>query len=115
MHIVNLTLHDIIVVADDVPACEVPPSGLYARVVELVRPGDNLHTDRGAAPTATVSYLPKVIDLPEPVTDTIYIVSRVLASAVRRPDLYFPHDEVRDETGRIIGCRALGQFEARDA
>jgi hypothetical protein len=38
----------------------------------------------------------------------------VLAAAVDRDDLYFPLEEVRDEEGRIIGCRALGRFSHGD-
>lgn len=48
-----------------------------------------------------------VYDLPSPQPDTIYIVSRVVAEATRREDLYIVDDAVRDENGRIIGCRAL--------
>ena len=48
-----------------------------------------------------------VYDLPSPQPDTIYIVSRVVAEAARREDLYIVDDAVRDENGRIIGCRAL--------
>ena len=48
-----------------------------------------------------------VYDLPSPQPDTIYIVSRVVAEAARREDLYIVDDAVRDENGRIIGCSAL--------
>ena len=48
-----------------------------------------------------------VYDLPSPQPDTIYIVSRVVAEAARREDLYIVDNAVRDENGRIIGCRAL--------
>lgn len=48
-----------------------------------------------------------VYDLPSPQPDTIYIVSRVVAEAARREDLYIVDDAVRDENGKIIGCRAL--------
>ena len=48
-----------------------------------------------------------VYDLPSPQPDTIYIVSRLVAEATRREDLYIVDDAVRDENGRIIGCRAL--------
>lgn len=48
-----------------------------------------------------------VYDLPSPQPDTIYIVSRMVAEAARREDLYIVDDAVRDENGRIIGCRSL--------
>ena len=33
------------------------------------------------------------------------------AAASSRGDLMFPIEEVRDEAGRIIGCRGLGFFQ----
>ena len=33
---------------------------------------------------------------------------------LRRNDLYFPFDEVRDAQGRIVACRALGRFDHRE-
>lgn len=51
------------------------------------------------------------VGLPEPKTDTIYIVSALTAKAApNREDLYIVDDSVRDESGRIIGCRALAQI-----
>ncbi len=41
-----------------------------------------------------------------------YIVPRISAAAARRPDFFFPHREVRDERGGIIGCLGFGCFEA---
>lgn len=53
----------------------------------------------------------KVIDLPESAEDTIYIVSVLTAQAAKgRKDLYIVDDTVRDNAGRIIGCRALAQI-----
>ena len=49
----------------------------------------------------------EVVGLPEYSEDTIYIVSRVVAEAAKRNDLFIVDDAVRDEAGRIIGCRAL--------
>ena len=52
----------------------------------------------------------EVEGLPAPDGETIYIVSVLTAQAARgRNDLYIVDDTVRDEQGRIIGCRALAQ------
>lgn len=116
MHLVNLTTHPITVYAGDSPIASWPPSGRFARLAENHHPAGTLRTDRGEIPLSTVSYAPEVIDLPETVSGTAYLVSRVLAAQVRRTDLYFPVDEVRDDSGRIIGCRGLGRFpEVTDA
>lgn len=48
---------------------------------------------------------------PDPACRVRYIVSRVVAEAARgRADLLIPDDTVRDEQGRIIGCRALARL-----
>ena len=52
----------------------------------------------------------KVVNLPEPEEDTIFIVSKLVAEAANREDLYIVDDTVRDENGRIIGCRALARI-----
>lgn len=49
----------------------------------------------------------RVIDLPRPCGEWI-IVSRVVAAQCRdRGDLLIPGSLVRDEAGRVIGCRRL--------
>ena len=49
----------------------------------------------------------KVEGLPEPQDGVFYIVSSLVAQACKgkRSDLLVPADPVRDESGRIIGCR----------
>lgn len=41
--------------------------------------------------------------------DVYYLVSLPLALSVRRADFLVPYNEVRDEDGRIIGCRSLAK------
>jgi len=42
--------------------------------------------------------------------DVYYIVSQLVKSALPdRDDLLVPAEVVRDETGRIVGCRSLGR------
>ncbi len=47
--------------------------------------------------------------LPEPEEDTYLIVSQIVAQAAKgkRSDLIFPGDFVRDESGKILGCKSL--------
>lgn len=53
----------------------------------------------------------EVENLPEPQEGTIYIVSALTAQAVpERDDVFITDDAVRDEQGRIIGCRALAHI-----
>lgn len=40
-----------------------------------------------------------------------YIVSSLVASRVpNRPDVFIPNESVRDDKGRIIGCKSLGHI-----
>lgn len=111
--LVNLTPHPVTLYSGDVPGPSWPPTGRFARVIESRGPVDTVLTDRGQVPVVGMSYAPQIADLPEPVLGTAFLVSRVLAAAVARTDLLFPADEVRDETGRIVGCRFLGRFVSR--
>lgn len=49
----------------------------------------------------------EVTGLPEPEDGVLYIVSMMVLEACRREDLIAPVDMVRDNTGRIIGCRGF--------
>ena len=53
----------------------------------------------------------EVENLPDPQPDTIFVVSALVAQAIPdRPDIFIVDDTVRDEQGRIIGCRALAHI-----
>lgn len=50
----------------------------------------------------------EVVGLPTSKDGTWYIVSRIVAEAARdRSDLLVPDETVRDEEGRIIGCKSF--------
>lgn len=107
----NLTPHEVTVMANGTAFASWPTTGVFARLDEDVSAPVPLETDQGFIPVSQVRYAETVDGLPQQVSGTAYLVSRVLAAAVPRDDLYFPLGEVRDVTGRIIGCRALGQFD----
>lgn len=86
------------------------PAGTPARVREQVGPPHQLTTTDGVVPTVAVRYADQIDDLPAARPGVAFLVSRVTAAGSPRNDLYFPFDEVRDENGHIIGCRALAQF-----
>ena len=53
----------------------------------------------------------EVVDLPEPVDGTAYVVSSITAQACKgRMDVFVPSRPLRDDKGRIIGCAALGRI-----
>ncbi len=102
---VNLTPHEIVLVDNnDKIIATFPPSGIVARVSsETVRVASINHI-----PITTTSY-GEVEGLPEPNDDEVYIVSSLVAQRCKhRKDVFIPNESVRDEKGRIIGCRSLG-------
>lgn len=106
MTLVNLTPHAITFVdADGTPILVVAPSGQLARVsVRTERVGEF------AGIPVTASAYGEVEGLPAPASDTAYIVSSLVAQRCRdRNDVFIPNESVRDEQGRIVGCRSLGR------
>lgn len=105
--IINLTPHSI-VFFDDAgnKVLTVEPSGQIARVsVTREKIGDI-----NGIPVNQTRF-GKVENLPEPQEGTIFIVSALTAQAVpEREDVFITDDAVRDEQGRIIGCRALARI-----
>lgn len=113
LRILNLTPHHLVVFDEhDEPHVDRAPDGPPARVEEVRSGVVATSTELGELPFVDVAYAEDVTGLPTPQPDVRYVVSRVTAAALigRRDDLLFPVDEVRDERGTPIGCRALGRF-----
>ena len=106
-NIINLTPHSITFVDDaGNTVLTVEPSGQVARC-SVTR--EKVGTIAGIP--VNKPRFGKVENLPEPQEGTIYIVSSLTAQAVpEREDVFITDDAVRDEQGRIIGCRALAQI-----
>ena len=102
--IVNLTPHEInFLNEENNPVLTVKPSGQVARCQvnrETIKEINGIPVNK--------TCFGKVENLPEPKKGTIYIVSALTAQAVpEREDVFITDDAVRDEQGRIIGCRAI--------
>lgn len=115
IELINLTPHDVTVVADDgsEQTLVYPRTGRVARAIEHHTLGHAL-ADNMSIGTKLVRY-DGVEDLPDPVPGVGYIVSVLTAMAaqmVGRPvdDLYYPGSLVRDIAGRVIGCQTLYQL-----
>lgn len=107
VNIVNLTPHTINIMPDgtDGDVTSIPSSG-EARATTT---REHYGTINGIQVYRT--RFGAVQGLPKPQKDTIYIVSSITAQAVpEREDVFIPDDIVRDEQGRVIGCRALGRI-----
>lgn len=105
MKLINLTPHPVVFVDEDgavileLPGNPNPPRAKETR---------EAHGEVNGIPVNRV-VMGEAQGLPDPQPDTGYIVSRIVAEAARRSDLYIPDQTVRDEQGRIIGCKALAQ------
>lgn len=116
MKLVNLTPHTINVVASDgTPILAIEPSGDVARVsshtetvgVVTVQVGDST----AVVIPLTTTVFGDVQDLPDPQDGVAFVVSSLVAQRVPdRTDVFIPSDSVRDDAGRIIGCRSLGRI-----
>lgn len=106
MKIINLTPHSITFFNEDgTQILVVEPSGEVARVsVKTEQIGEF------AGIPITQSVYSDIVDLPEPEKDTVYIVSSVVAQRTNRKDVFIPNESIRDDKGRIIGCRSLGKI-----
>lgn len=105
--IVNLTPHTINFVGQDNTIIATIPSSGVARAAQRREIVDTIVANGISLPIARCTY-GDVQGLPEPMDDTIYIVSAITAQAVpTRPDVFIVDDSVRDENGRIIGVRGI--------
>lgn len=105
----NLTPHAVTIVAADGTVDRTIPSDGVARAAQMMKPA-------GAIDGITLVDMVygEPVDLPDPQDGMFLIVSALTAQAAKaagRPtdDLLLPADAVRDEAGRIIGCRALAR------
>ncbi|WP_053958111.1 hypothetical protein [Sulfobacillus thermosulfidooxidans] len=106
MNLINLTPHAIHFMANET-TLTIEPCGTVARCA-VTRHVTGYLTIQGVTIPVTRTQFGAVEGLPNPAPDTLYIVSALVAQACPdRDDLVIPDDTVRDDAGRIIGCRAL--------
>lgn len=105
-NIINLTPHAVVLFLADGTTKTFESQGV-ARAEQSVVEAGNIN---GYRLVRTSFGAP--VDLPAPQDGTFYLVSSILVSAARQSgrtveDLLLPADAVRDDQGRIIGCRAF--------
>lgn len=107
--LINLTPHDIHIIGGG-GTVTIQASGTVARC----KTERQLIGWTGESETSIPIYrtiFGTVDGLPDPQPGTWYIVSSLAAQAAReRKDLLIPDDAVRDDQGRVIGCRALARI-----
>jgi hypothetical protein len=108
--LVNLTPHPINIYLNG-EMITIPPSGMVARVQEIVEDAGSLEVAPGVVIPLRIKRLgDKIEGLPEPQEDTIYIVSLLAAQAAwaaGRKDVVATGDPVRDHEGRVTGVSSL--------
>ena len=108
---VNLTPHPIgFVDQTDTPILTVPTTAVARVSAQTTTVGHFIINGVQIPRTHTV--YGQVEGLPDPTPGVIYIVSGMIVSAlasqgIHRDDLLVPGQQVRDEQGRVIGCRSL--------
>lgn len=107
MTIINLTPHAINFLREDNSVLvTVEPSGTIARASQTREAVGEVN----GIVVNQCSY-GSVTGLPDPQDGTIYLVSALTAQACpERSDVFITDDAVRDENGRIIGCRAIARI-----
>jgi hypothetical protein len=104
MKILNYTPHEINLIKENGYSISIPSTGI-ARVSSTEKVVSTLD---GITETETV--YGEVEGLPAPADDTIIIVSRlVLSRCPDRSDFRAPGLQVRDDEGRVIGCKSLAR------
>lgn len=109
--LVNLTPHAITLMDDDTNnICIIEPSGDIARVSVRTERTETLAFNDMALATSKSVY-GEVEGLPDETDGVAYVVSSLVAQRVpERNDVFIPNESVRDEKGRIIGCKSLGRI-----
>lgn len=109
--LVNLTPHDLNVIATDGTSHVIPknPDGKIARVNELRDNVNGVQGEQGQEFSLQVVSYNQVTGLPAPEDGTVYIVSQMvvaglIANGCQRSDVVFPGILKRNESGAIVGC-----------
>ena len=110
MRIVNLTPREVKIVDGGNNVVAVFPSDGVAWVSQY----DVLVDEINSIPVVKTEF-GEVLGLPEPAEDTVFIVSRITVEVARArglntDDLLITSGAVRDDQGRIVGCRALARL-----
>lgn len=109
MKLINLTPHPVTIYIGDEVVISQQPDGPTARCVETRTAGEPVTVNGHEIPVSAVGF-GQVTGLPDPQPGVLYVMSRAAAEAVpHRDDVVYPDGQVRDASGRIIGCRGLAR------
>ena len=103
--LVNATPHELNIVQKDGTVLTLASSGVVPRCES------NELVDRAIGLIeVTRQTLGHVQGLPDQIPGVYFIVSRLVASATEREDLLVPGALLRDDQGKVIGCKGLSRL-----
>ena len=103
--LLNATPHALNIVQSDGSTLTLEASGICPR-----RESSELVEQAIGLIEITRQTLGHIEGLPDPVPGLYFIVSRLVASATEREDLLVPGPLVRDDQGRVVGCKGLSRL-----
>ena len=107
--VINCTPHDVNIITEN-GSITFPKSGIIPRLTESQKKINSINSNGIEIDIMAKSFL-EPEGLPEPQEGTIFIVSALVAGAVKnRNDLFIPNDTIRDDQGRIVGCKNLAKI-----
>lgn len=114
MQVTNLTPHEVKVLGQDGNVLATLPSDGVARARQTDVPVGEFEIGGGVVPVVKTEF-GDTDGLPEPAEGVAYVVSIITAQAAAAQgrsttDLLLTSGPVRDDQGRIVGCRALARF-----
>ena len=108
--IVNLTPHPIRFIGENGGVILTVESSGVARAAQTREMIGSADLGTNSIPINHCKY-GAVEGLPDPENGVVYVVSALTAQAVpNRSDVFITDDAVRDESGRVIGCKALSHI-----
>ena len=101
--LINLTPHALNIINSSGDVIDISASGIIAHCSQ-----ESIDVDIVNGIRIARQVFGEVVDLPAEKENTMYIVSRLVASACpERRDLVIPGPLVKDEDGKVIGCNGL--------
>jgi len=109
IEIINKTPHEVVLVEETGEVIQTFPKS--ENPIRLLEETDRIGTIEGI-PLSKTKMTAVKNTLPEEQEGIFYIVSRAVQEAYpNRKDLLIPNESVRDESGRIVGCKSLAVNE----
>jgi hypothetical protein len=108
VQLINLTPHPVQIFGEE-GSIVLPCSAVPARLEGTTGPVGHVTVD-GVSVAVVQHHYDRIVGLPGPSPGVLFVVSQlVLDFLPERQDLVTPSDLIRDESGAVIGCRALAR------